>query len=71
MIEFEGKIINEIEANEYGGVELPPKIECYFPLKKNFSSKEEFYKYAKAHLSSAYGEMVKDTINKYPAPLVD
>ena len=28
------EIINEIEANEYGGVQLPPKIECHFPLKK-------------------------------------
>ena len=59
MIEFEGKIINEIEANKYGGVELPPKIECYFPLKK-----EEFYKYAKTHLSSVYGELAT-------RPLVD
>lgn len=53
MIEFEGKIIGEIETNEYGGVQLPPKIECSIPLKK-----EDFYKYAKTHLSSAYGKMV-------------
>ena len=53
MIEFKDKIIDEIETNEYGGTQLPPKIECHIPLEK-----EELYKYAKTHLSSAYGKMV-------------
>ena len=60
MIEFEGKIIDEVETNEYGEVQLPPKIEWHIPLKK-----EEFYKYAKTHLSSAYGKMVTSQLANY------
>lgn len=44
-------MIESKDANEYGGVPLPPKIECHFPLKEEYAelfdeekeSKAEYY----------------------------
>lgn len=65
-------MIESKDVNKYGGVPLPPKIECHFPLKEDFKSLDEFYKFAKSHLSSPYG-MMGTTINEKQVtrPLVD